>query len=646
MNAIRLRAFLCLFLTGALPLTGLALGLRYLPGNVLPWIAYALSLICVIMAALGLSGFISRPVKDSLLAMAHMLKSGGNYQPKGWVPVELQRLQDGISQLNQAQRGEYQRVRQELDTSQHLITEAEAAAIRSLEVLQALVDHSTDGIVFMHSSGHVVLVGQSLQQIFSLEAEECQPGSDAKAWLNRVAQQLRQGEEAAKQWAQWQEGPSSMMEGEWEIAAATEPRVIQVKSFDVRNDELGSLGRLWIFRETTEQRRLQSRLQEAQKMESIGMLTGGIAHDFNNLLTSIRGNLTLADLDADGAERRAKIEGANQAANRASELVKRLLTFSRKHGTAKSSTELLVAAKGVQSLLESSLDPKVQLNIHPEHMTERVCIDTTQLEQVIMNLCINSRDAMPPKGGIIQVTAEPYLLQADRKPTGSEHTPVKGDYMLLSVRDTGLGIPEELRPRIFEAFFTTKETGKGTGLGLAMVHSIAQEAGGWVEFDSELGEGTEFRVYLPKAAPAAAQVAESPSAPLKAGAAEGSILVVDDEASVRSIAVHMLRYLGYQVLEAADGEEALDIVSQRRGSIDAIMMDVYMPKLSGRDTFKALRQRGHQTPVIVCSGFSVEQDEFASLAEGRRGLVEVIQKPYSMDRLAGAVAKAVALAHE
>jgi two-component system cell cycle sensor histidine kinase/response regulator CckA len=390
-------------------------------------------------------------------------------------------------------------------------------------------------------------------------------------------------------------------------------------------------------------------LKEAQKMESLGQLTGGIAHDFNNLLTAIRGNLDLLRLERDPSQTQDKINLARQATMRASELVSRLLSFSKpltKHQDA----DVQRVLNDMLSILQASLDPKVNLQIHAENIDWHVALDPTQLEQVLLNLCLNARDALPASGGQIIVHSEqvqrPKITLAEK---GYGTNPA-GEFVLVRVRDTGHGIPKEVGERIFEAFFTTKAPEKGTGLGLTMAHRIITDAGGWMEYDSTLGKGTEFRIYLPRSSKAEnrtthADTRPSTSALLTPATGDGTILVVDDETSVRSIAVHMLKYLGYHVMEAENGEQALQLLDQNSTPIDAILMDVYMPKLSGRDTFKILRQRGNDTPVIVCSGFSIEQDEFMSLASGRTGPIEVIQKPYAMDRLAKAVARAVEKGH-
>lgn len=379
-------------------------------------------------------------------------------------------------------------------------------------------------------------------------------------------------------------------------------------------------------------------------MGSMGQLAGGIAHDFNNLLTAIRGNLDMADLVDNREEYRDRIENASRAASRATELVGQILGYSRRNGKTRTTTDPAQVVAEVRTILKAGLDPKVQLNCQVPKDIWQAAADATHVEQVLLNLCINARDALPASTGTIDVCATNISLT-----TSADTLRVAGDYVMLTVKDDGSGIPPEVQARIFEPFFTTKAHGKGTGLGLAMARGMVEQAGGWLEFDSAVGKGSEFRILLPRCkAPVVLNAVEKPKADTRAlrGKTEGTILVVDDEAPVRSIAVSMLRYLGYRVIEAEDGEEALTLLRTTSMPVDAVLMDVYMPKLSGRDTFKQLRGLGIQVPVIVCSGFMVEVAEFDALTPGRHAMVDVIQKPYSMETLASVIGKAVSKGHQ
>ena len=296
----------------------------------------------------------------------------------------------------------------------------------------------------------------------------------------------------------------------------------------------------------------------------------------------------------------------------------------------------------VQNLLKHSVDPRVTIQMRGGMDASYATGDATQIEQVMLNLCLNARDALPADKGVIEIAVENVTHRMPSKPADSHET---AEFVMLVVRDNGHGISEEHRQRIFEPFFTTKAANKGTGLGLSTAQDIVREHGGWIEFDSEVGRGSEFRVFLPRLLKPE-QVEEE--APIDNGPAinapiggQTPILVVDDEAPVRSIAMNMLGFLGYRVLEASDGQQALDILLHTKEKVDAVLLDIYMPKLSGRDTFKELRAVGNDVPVVVCSGFVIDPDEFTILSQGRTPPVDIMLKPYSLDGLSKALAKAV-----
>ncbi|MDB6119864.1 MAG: Two-component system, cell cycle sensor histidine kinase and response regulator CckA [Verrucomicrobiaceae bacterium] len=650
MTALRLRILILMLITGLGPLTLLVVGVRFLPGDTLPWLWYGLLGAGVVVASVALCGFITRPLKDSITAMRLLISSTESPSPRAWVPEEYWAMRDSLVRTLAEQREERTRLEEKMAASARQLGETEQAAVRSIEVLHAIVESSTEAVVFMHSEGRLSLINDKARQLLHLEDEHTQRGVNANAWLDKVAEQFKDSGDVRKTWRKWQEAAAGGGEGEWETMDV-EPRTIKVRCVDVRSDKGICLGRVWMFHDCTAERLLATRLQDGQKLESMGQLAGGIAHDFNNLLTAIRGNLNLAELEDDPARQRERLAGAMRAANRASELVNQILGFSRKTTAHRADADLCEIVNEVQNILRASIDPKVTLRTYVGKETWKVTVEPVQIEQVILNLSLNARDALPENGGTIDITTT-NLTKVDALHNETFPQP-PGDYVVVKIKDNGCGIPKEVRNRVFEPFFTTKAKGKGTGLGLAMARSIVEQAGGWIELESEIGHGTEFRIFLPRSlvaeAPPVVIVEPDPRAAAKImsrGGAEGTILVVDDEAPVRSIAVNMLKYLGYKVLEACDGQEAIDILRASTTPIDAMMMDVYMPKLSGRDTFKQIRNLGIDIPVVVCSGFAVEADEFTSLIQGRHGTIEVIQKPYSMEALAKIVAKAVDKGHQ
>ena len=640
MNALRFRILLFMLMIGLTPLTLMTLGLRFLPGPMLPWILFALLALTVVVVSVAMTGALSGPLNRAMDALTQLMRTQGEHRPEAWVPSEFWKLRDSL--LNAMGDGAAERaaLEQQLVDKTAAVAAAELAAVRGIEVLHAVVNASTDAVVFIHSEGHVTLVNQRTRELFALPEEMQKPGALAEEWFTSMSQCFKDELSVKDTCLTWQRGVGSQ-EAEFET---TDNRLFVVSSLDVRTEVGRLLGRVWTFRDVSQQREFAERLQEAQKMGSVGQLAGGIAHDFNNLLTAIRGNLAMADLVDNREEYRDKIENASRAATRATELVGQILGYSRRSATVGTTTNTELVVSEVRNILKAGLDPKVRLTCHVPKGVWTAAAGPTQVEQVLLNLCINARDALPPTGGTIDISVANLCLTSRE---GDDHS--AGDYVLIKVKDNGSGMSAEVRERLFEPFFTTKAQGKGTGLGLAMALGIVEQFGGWIEFDSELGKGTEFRVFLPRCKAVQAPLPEEkPKTDTRAlrGKTEGTVLVVDDEAPVRSIAVSMLRYLGYRVIEAEDGEEALAILRTTSLPVDAVLMDVYMPKLSGRDTFKQLRTLGIDVPVIVCSGFMVEAAEFNALSQGRHGLVDVIQKPYSMETLASVIGKAVSKGHQ
>lgn len=658
MNALRTRILFQMLLLGLGPLTVFTLVLRFLPGGLLPWFWFAGVAMLTIVVAMAFSGRIARPLKQGISAFRGLVHPEKGDLMRKWVPPEFWDVREELKNLLKDIRTRNSELEANCARHHAQAQAAEKAAIRSLEVLHGLVDSIPDGVVFMHSDGHVALINQRCIDLFQMGEAFRAPGADAQKWLAEAASRFNGSTALTAEWTAWQNGAPALMEGEWVMAGAS-PRAITVRTFGVRSDHGENLGRVWLFRDVTDERQLNQRLQDSQKMESMGQLAGGIAHDFNNLLTAIRGSLSLAMLeDMDARQRHEYLENAAKASARASDLVGQILGYSRGK-TAATSTDVKVLLTELKNLLRASLDPKIMLDCADTDESWKADLPHVQLEQVLLNLCLNARDALSDKGGTIRVFTSHYTKAHADDDRGKGAAP--GDYIVLHVKDDGAGIPEEVRDHLFEPFFTTKDPGKGTGLGLATSDAIVTDAGGWMEFDSEMGKGTEFRVFLPRAThkrlhsrpiPAKDSKTEAKEEPKeeaqapRPGSADGVVLVVDDEDAVRSIAVSMLKYLGYKVVEAHDGEAALELLEKLDNPLDAILLDVHMPKLSGRDTYKSIRARGIDTPVIICSGFMVEPEELRQSTGDATGFISVIQKPYSMDTLARMVSEAVKQSHQ
>ena len=388
--------------------------------------------------------------------------------------------------------------------------------------------------------------------------------------------------------------------------------------------------------ELAERMKLEARLLHAQKMDALGRLSGGIAHDFNNVLTAIVGYADLAESNlGDPAAASSHLAEVRNAAGRAAELTKRLLAFARKQVTAAKVVDVNELVAGMQKMLARVLGEDVRLSTRLGPSTWTVRVDPSQLEQVVMNLAINARDAMPRGGDLTMETAN-VTLDARAAQAIPDATP--GEYVLLAVRDTGSGMSPAVRRLAFEPFFTTKERGKGTGLGLATCYGIVRQAQGAIQLDSEPGVGTSVLVYLPRStepcdAPAAGA---APPTTRTTGGSE-TVLVVEDEPLVRMLAVHTLQSQGYAVLEAADGADALRVVQQHAGAIDLLLTDMVMPRMGGVTLAQRLRERRPDIRVVFSSGYSSQALSEAGLNEAS----VFLPKPYRAADLLGKVREAL-----
>jgi nitrogen-specific signal transduction histidine kinase/CheY-like chemotaxis protein len=360
------------------------------------------------------------------------------------------------------------------------------------------------------------------------------------------------------------------------------------------------------------QRQLEAELRQAHKMEAVGQLAGGIAHDFNNLLTVISGNLELADADlpdtlpAD-APLRLDLSEIGQSATRAHGLVRQLLAFSRKQAICPQRLRLGAVVLRAEQLLRRVIGEEILLTVDVAAEATWVEADAGQLEQVLLNLAVNARDAMltarhghPGTGGALRLEVDALTVGADEARPGEDLTP--GAWVRLLVRDTGHGMDATTRARAFEPFFTTKQVGAGTGLGLSTVFGIVRQAGGAVRIESAPGAGTTFTLLFP-ACPAAEDRVDPAGPPTRRAAAEGVVLLVEDEAPVRATARRLLERRGYTVLEARHGGDALLVWGEHGARVDALVTDLRMPEMGGRELASRLRAERPALPVVLMSGY-------------------------------------------
>jgi two-component system cell cycle sensor histidine kinase/response regulator CckA len=390
----------------------------------------------------------------------------------------------------------------------------------------------------------------------------------------------------------------------------------------------------------TESKSLEVQLAQSQKLMAVGQLASGIAHDFNNVLTPIIGfaDLLLAKMrPTDPAF--ADVMNIKQNANRAANLVRQLLAFSRKQTLQPKVHALTEALSDLGNLLGRVLGEKVELRIAHERDLGLVLVDIHQFEQVIINLAVNARDAMP-NGGTLTVRTYNVPLEASRSIMPTLMPP--GDYVACEVADTGTGIAKEIRDKIWEPFFSTKDVGKGTGLGLSTVYGIVKQTGGFIFCDSEVGKGTTFRIYLPRYYPQRAGetvVEEKPAESAKRDyTGKERILLVEDEDAVRAFALRALASRGYTVVEANSGEVAIEKIEADEKGFDLIISDVVMPEMDGPTLLRELRKRGIKTKFVFVSGYPGEQ--FEHDLEGHSGF-SFMPKPFSLKQLVEKVKEAI-----
>ena len=494
------------------------------------------------------------------------------------------------------------------------------AALRASEVsYSTLVEHSPVGIYRSNTEGRFLSVNAALVRMlgYASAAEVLQldmardvytDPAERRRLLERDTYTDRQYDEVE---ATWKRKDGARLTVQLSVRAVRQgARVEYYETF---------------VRDVTEQRRLQQQLVQSQKMEAVGRLAGGVAHDFNNLLTVILSysDLLLEDRPPDAPDRE-DIEQIRKAAVGASALTRQLLAFSRQQVLEPRVLEVNTVVASTEKMLTRLLGEDISLTASLAPALGAVKVDPGQLEQIIMNLAVNARDAMPHGGRLSIETAN---VDMDESYVRGHPVAHPGPYVMLAVSDTGIGMDAVTQARIFEPFFTTKEAGKGTGLGLATVYGIVKQSGGFIWVYSEPGHGTSFKIYLPRVDE---PVARAVAAPEVVGGSE-TVLVVEDVAAVRAVAREMLERHGYTVLEAPDGETALRLAGKHQGVIRLLLTDVVMPDVSGRQLADQLLELRPDMKVLFMSGYTDDAIvRHGVLKEG----IAYLQKPFTPDTMA------------
>jgi PAS domain S-box-containing protein len=490
------------------------------------------------------------------------------------------------------------------------------AAEQTMRQLAAIVEYSEDAIVAEDLQGVVTTWNPGAERMYGYTAAEAR-GRDARFLLrpDEVSDNVRRA----------REGFSSTYET---VRLRKDGKRIDVAMTvsPIRSRAGEVIGVSTISRDITERRRLEEQLHHSQKMEAVGRLAGGVAHDFNNLLSIIVGYSYLIHSSTDGNEAlRNAADQIMSAASKAGSLTRQLLAFSRKQVLRPEVVDLNDILEGLGKMLPRILGEDIDVRMIEGPQLKHLKADPSQLEQVIMNLVVNARDAMPEGGKLTIETANVYFDEDAAR----HHNVRAGDYVLLAVSDTGHGMDEATRAQIFEPFFTTKEAGKGTGLGLATVYGIVHQSNGYIWVYSEVGHGTTFKIYFPATTAPVAQAHPEGAGELAACGNE-TILLVEDEAGVRDLLRHVLHDQGYKVLSASSGPEALRVVGQYDGPIDLLLTDVIMPEMRGQQLADELLGRFPQMAVIYMSGYTDNAlDHGGVLRQGGTFL----QKPFTPDEV-------------
>ncbi len=478
----------------------------------------------------------------------------------------------------------------------HDVTErrrAEEALRYSEERFEVFMDNSPALAWMKDDEGRYVYCNRTMERVVNKKRSEIVGSVGFDLWPKEIAAVQREHDLAVLRSGEAHEFSELIPDG----GRKREEWVLKFPFQDSKGRRL--VGGIGI--EVTERKRLEHQLRQAQKMEAIGQLAGGVAHDFNNLLTIISGySEMLLSKVPQQAELLNQIQQISKAAQRAANLTKQLLAFGRRQRMALEVLDLNTVVAHLQSMMPGMVREDIELRMALGHDLGRVKADAEQVEQILINLVINARDAMPHGGTLTFETANADITETFAR----QHLGMKrGPYVMLAVTDTGCGMDAETQARIFEPFFTTKEEGKGTGLGLATVYGIVKQSGGYISVESATEEGSTFRVYLPRLeAPA---VAREPATAVaaRAGGTE-TILVVEDEENLRALVRGVLESCGYRILEATSGDDALALSQHHAAEIDLLLTDVVMPKMNGPDLAARLLVLRPEIKILYMSGYA------------------------------------------
>ena len=487
----------------------------------------------------------------------------------------------------------------------------------------SLLDKAQDAILVRTLDHRVTYWNKSCERLYGWLAAEA-VGKYVQQLIYRDTPQLDQAMSHVLKHGEWT--------GELrQISKAQQEIVIEARWTLVRDDQGRPTAVLAINTDITEKKKLEAQFLRTQRMESIGTLAGGIAHDLNNVLAPILMSVQMLEMSARNEEDRTVLSTLKNCAQRGADLVQQVLSFARGMPGERVAVNLRHIGVDIQKIVDETFPKHIEAHLNLSRELWPVIGDPTQLHQVLMNLCVNARDAMP-HGGKLTVTMENVVL--DKIPAGTNPECKPGAYVRLNVTDTGVGIPPEIRDKIFEPFFTTKDVGRGTGLGLSTASGIVKSHGGFINLQSELGRGTAFNIYLPASRENKEQAAENTPFTLTPRGIGELILVVDDEASIRLVAQKTLTRFGYRVLLANHGAEALALYRQQADEIALVLTDMAMPVMDGLALIIALKKLKPSVRIIASSGMT-SQENLTRAKEN--GVHQFVAKPYTASILLKAI---------
>jgi PAS domain S-box-containing protein len=530
---------------------------------------------------------------------------------------EFERQKEELETRDRQRTAELARINQMLIAEIAEKEQTENALRESQSLLQAALESTADGILVVDLQGQIVSINRRCADMWNIPENVLRERRDEQA-LSFVLDQLKFPVQFMSKVKALYASPN---ESSYDVLEFKDGRVFE-RCSQPQKIAGKTVGRVWSFRDVTEQRQLEDYLRQAQKMEAIGRLAGGMAHDFNNLLMVIMGNCEELKTGNDIANIRHSTEEILAAALRAASLTKQLLAFSRRQVMAPRLLDVNLTLGELSKMLRRLIGEDIELLISPSESPAYVSTDPAQLDQVIVNLVVNARDAMP-KGG--RLTIQVQMLDLGEAHTKGTASVPPGNYVLIKVSDTGTGMTRETLSRMFEPFFTTKELGQGTGLGLATAYGVVRQSEGYILVQSAVGQGTTFEIYLPRV-DGASSINVVPSLPTN-GSCRGSetILLVEDQESLRLLIKAFLEQQGYTILAAGNGMEALSLVDRCPQPIHLLVTDVVMPNIRGTELAERLLKCRPNTRVIYISGYSDEEITDSAAA--------FLQKPFRMQEL-------------